>query len=86
MLQIKVEATSANVCVGFDVLGISLKLYNTITFKKSDDFSFVGFLDEYSQIPVNALHIVIVFGRDGSPMQDGVDLTLDDGNRCSDFM
>ena len=56
MLQIKVEATSANVCVGFDVLGISLKLYNTFTFKKSDDFSFVGFLDEYSNTNNNMVY------------------------------
>ena len=43
MLRIKVEATSANVCVGFDVLGISLDLYNEFTFNKAKSFSFRGF-------------------------------------------
>ena len=36
MLQVKVNATSANVCVGFDVLGIALDLCNTFTFEKSE--------------------------------------------------
>ena len=32
MLTVKVEATSANLCVGFDVLGMSLNLTNEFTF------------------------------------------------------
>ena len=47
MLQIKVPATSANLCVGFDVLGLALSLYNTFTFEKSDDFEFTGFEEEF---------------------------------------
>lgn len=48
MLTVKVEATSANLCVGFDVLGMSLNLTNEFTFEKSDDFKFYGFLKEFS--------------------------------------
>ena len=47
MLFIKVEATSANVCVGFDVLGLALGLENTFTFEKKDKLSFKGFEEEY---------------------------------------
>lgn len=56
MLKIKVEATSANVCVGFDVLGIALGLYNEFTFKKNSAFSFVGFKDEYSSLETNLVY------------------------------
>ena len=48
MLQVKVNATSANVCVGFDVLGLALSLDNTFTFELKDDFSFKGFLAKYA--------------------------------------
>lgn len=47
MLRIKVEATSANLCVGFDTLGMALDIYNEFTFEKSDDFGFKGFLPRY---------------------------------------
>lgn len=53
MLQVKVAATSANVCVGFDVLGLALDLYNTFYFEKSDRFEFSGFKDEYSHEETN---------------------------------
>ncbi|HIT43853.1 TPA: homoserine kinase [Candidatus Avacholeplasma faecigallinarum] len=47
MLYVKVNATSANVCVGFDVLGLALNLNNTFSFEKSNEFSFWGFEDKY---------------------------------------
>ena len=47
MLIVKVEATSANVCVGFDVLGIALNLVNEFTFERKNEFSFKGFDKEY---------------------------------------
>ncbi|RIA78285.1 homoserine kinase [Anaeroplasma bactoclasticum] len=56
MLKIKVEATSANVCVGFDVLGIALNLYNEFTFKKSSEFKFVGFEEEFSSCETNLVY------------------------------
>lgn len=56
MLKIKVEATSANVCVGFDVLGIALNLYNEFTFKRSDEFGFVGFEEEFSSCETNLVY------------------------------
>ena len=56
MLRIKVEATSANVCVGFDVLGIALSLTNEFTFERKNDFSFVGFDDEFSTKESNLVY------------------------------
>ncbi len=47
MLKVIVEATSANLCVGFDVLGLALDLKNTFTFKRSNEFSFLGFDKEF---------------------------------------
>lgn len=47
MLHVKVNATSANVCVGFDVLGIALDLANCFTFEKRAAFSFCGFEPAY---------------------------------------
>ncbi len=48
MLLVKVNATSANVCVGFDVLGIALSINNEFSFKKANKFSFKGFEKQYS--------------------------------------
>lgn len=56
MLKIKVEATSANVCVGFDVLGIALNLANEFTFKEKGTFSFVGFEEEFSTPETNLVY------------------------------
>lgn len=56
MLRIRVEATSANVCVGFDVLGIALDLYNEFTFEKKTKFSFRGFSEEFSNVNNNLVY------------------------------
>ena len=48
MLRIKVEATSANICVGFDTLGMALDINNVFCFEKNDTFSFEGFEKKYS--------------------------------------
>lgn len=47
MFKVRVNATSANVCVGFDVLGIALALANEFTFDESNDFEFYGFDEIY---------------------------------------
>ena len=41
-VTIRVPATSANLAVGFDVLGIALGLYNTLTFTPAEELSFSG--------------------------------------------
>lgn len=56
MLYVKVNATSANVCVGFDVLGIALDLANVFTFKQDTDFSFKGFEKAYSSKQTNLVY------------------------------
>ena len=56
MLRIKVSATSANFCVGFDVCGIAVNIYNEFTFEKSSEFEFIGFLDKYKSKNTNLLY------------------------------
>lgn len=56
MLRIKVEATSANLCVGFDTLGLALDIYNEFTFEKTDEFKFKGFLPKYLTINHNLVY------------------------------
>ena len=47
MLLVKVNATSANVCVGCDVLGLALNINNSFGFRKAKKFSFKGFEEQY---------------------------------------
>lgn len=47
--RIKVPATSANLGPGFDVMGISLSLYNTYLFRRSEEDILVGFEPGYSE-------------------------------------
>ena len=54
MFTIKVAATSANVCIGFDVCGIALSIYDEFSFEKSDKIILDGFEKEYSD-PINNL-------------------------------
>lgn len=49
MIYIEVCATSANVCVGFDVLGLALDLKNRFTFEEKKEFSFKGFEFPFNQ-------------------------------------
>lgn len=47
MIRIKVPATSANLAVGFDSIGVALNLYNTFTFKQSVKTTLIGFEQEH---------------------------------------
>lgn len=46
MIKIKVPATTSNLAVGFDTLGMALNLYNEFTFEKSEQFELEGFSEE----------------------------------------
>ena len=56
MLLVKVNATSANVCVGFDVLGLALDIKNEFSFEKCDKFEFVGFEKQYATTKSNMVY------------------------------
>lgn len=56
MLLVKVNATSANVCVGFDVLGLALDIKNEFSFEKCDKFEFVGFEKQYASTKSNMVY------------------------------
>ena len=43
MIKIKTPATSANLSVGFDTVGLALNIYNTFSFIESDEFMLKGF-------------------------------------------
>ncbi|NLC97361.1 MAG: homoserine kinase [Erysipelotrichaceae bacterium] len=47
MIKIKVPATSANLGVGFDVLGIALDIYNTYYVRESDKLIIEGVEEKY---------------------------------------
>lgn len=47
MLKVVVPATTANLGVGYDTLGMSLSLYSELYFEESDAFEYIGFLDEF---------------------------------------
>lgn len=47
MLQIKVNATTANLCIGFDTIGMALDVANEFIFEVAVKFSFQGFLPAY---------------------------------------
>ena len=48
MLEVKVCATSANLGLGFDCLGLAINIYNTFIFDKSNCFSYHGFDLKYA--------------------------------------
>lgn len=48
MINYKVCATSANMGIGFDCMGIAFKLYNSFSVEFSDKYRFIGFEDEFA--------------------------------------
>ena len=51
--RVKTPATSANLGVGFDTLGIALSLYNEFQFESSHDDTFIGFQARYQNKKYN---------------------------------
>lgn len=47
MFKIKIPATSANIGVGYDVMGLAFNLYNEFVFEVADEFELSGFDIEY---------------------------------------
>lgn len=47
MIEVKVPATSANCCIGFDSLGLALNWYATFQFEKADAMEISGCPKEY---------------------------------------
>lgn len=48
MLKVKIPATSANIRVGFDTLGIALNIYNEFTADVSNEYNVKGFKKEFN--------------------------------------
>ena len=47
MFKVKVPATSANLGVGFDTLGVALNIYNTFYVEESDKLIIEGVDEKY---------------------------------------
>ncbi len=56
MFRIKVNATSANLSVGFDVLGLALDISNEFTFEYASEFKFKGFEKKYQTVDNNLVY------------------------------
>lgn len=73
MLKIEVCATSANLCVGYDVLGIALDIKNSFTFSPSKSFLFGGFEDKYANLDNlvyrSYCYVFSKMGRDPIPVK-----------------
>lgn len=54
--RVKTPATSANLGVGFDTLGIALSLYNEFQFESSHDDTFIGFQARYQNKKYNLVY------------------------------
>lgn len=50
MLRYKVPATSANLGIGFDTLGIAFNIYDRFEVEKADRWQFSGFLEEHANV------------------------------------
>lgn len=48
MIKYKVPASSANLGIGFDCMGVALDLYNSFEVEYSDDWQFEGFEEKYA--------------------------------------
>lgn len=48
MFKVITPATTANIGPGFDILGLSLNLFNTFTVEKSETFQLYGFDEKYT--------------------------------------
>jgi len=55
MYKYRVPATSANLGVGFDTLGLALNIYNYFTIEESATFSYQGFME--IQLKENLFHL-----------------------------
>lgn len=46
-VKITVPATSANLCIGYDCLGMAVSLYSTFTFERADELTITGCPEKY---------------------------------------
>ena len=76
MLEVKVPATSANLGVGFDALGIAFDIYNILHFQESVEYQLIGFPDEFNNKNNMALKSYIAFSKEHGITPTPVTITL----------
>ncbi len=64
MLVIKTPATSGNVAVGFDTLGLAVNMYNEFRFEASDQFVLLGFPENLDEKENLVLASYLAFSRE----------------------
>jgi homoserine kinase len=64
MLVIKTPATSGNVAVGFDTLGLAVNIYNEFGFELCDEFQLVGFPQDLQEDENLVLSSYLAFSRE----------------------
>jgi len=63
MINIKLPATTANLGVGFDCLGLSLNIHNEFSFVESKTNTLLGFEEKYSDSNNLVLHSYLAFAK-----------------------
>lgn len=78
--KISVPATSANIGVGFDTLGIAFKLYNHFTFKRSENFMISGcdkkYMNEDNLVIQSYKHIFDILNKEYLPVSVNIDANI----------
>ena len=76
--RIKTPATSANLGVGFDTLGLALSLYNEFQFETSQEDTFIGFKQQYLNKKYNLVYnsYVAFYKKHGLGPYQPVTITL----------
>ena len=49
MINVHVPGTSANLCIGYDCLGMAVNIYNHFSFEKSDALKITGCPEEFQK-------------------------------------
>lgn len=77
MIRVTVPATSANLGIGYDTLGMAVSLYSHFTFERSDALEISGcpkeFQNEDNLVYVSFVDALREWGEEASPVSIGID-------------
>lgn len=82
MIKIKTPATSANLSVGFDTIGIAFNKYNIFSFKENDKYIVKGFRKAFSVDSNLVLESYLKFSKNNLTEENikKVEITLEENN------
>ena len=80
MIKITVPATSANLGIGYDTLGMAVSLYSHFTFERADKLTITGcpeeFQNENNLVYVSFVDALAAWGEPASPSPSTFRLTF----------